>query len=187
MTFVIWITGLPGSGKSTIAKKLLKLLKDNKISIKYLRLDKFRKKIVPNPKYTEEERDFVYRKLGDYAIELSKNNNVLIDATAHKKLYRDYVRKKVNNFIEVYIKCPLDICIKRETNRKESLVMARIYKKALERKMHRKKFDGLGQVIGVDVPFEENKSSEIIINSNEVKPLDAAKRIFRKLNVLLSK
>lgn len=178
---IVWVTGLPGSGKSTIAKKLLKLLDKHKISYKYLRLDKFRKKIVPKPKYTEKERNLVYRKLADYAFELSKNNNIIIDATAHKKTYRDYLRNKVKNFIEVYIKCPLEICIERESKRKQGLVMAEIYRKALERKKTGKQFKNLGQVIGIDIKFEENKNAEVIIESDKISPEEAALIIFKKI------
>lgn len=178
---IIWITGLPGSGKSTIAKELLKLLDKNKISYKYLRLDKFRKKIIAKPKYTEEERDFVYRKLADYAFRISKNNNVIIDATAYKRRYRDYLRKKVKNFIEVYVKCPLNICIKRESKRKNGLVMAAMYRKALERKKTGKEEKNLGQVIGVDVEFEENKNVEVIIKSDKINPKEAARIIFNEI------
>ncbi len=184
-TFTLWLTGLPGSGKSTIAKELLKLLDKNKISYKYLRLDQFRKKIISSPQYTKKERDFVYKKLADYAFELSKNNNVIVDATAYKKKYRDYLRDKVKNFIEIYVKCPVELCIERESKRKQGLVMANIYKKAMKRKnleknKTKKEFGNLGQVIGIDVKFEENKNAEIIIESDKINQKDAAEIILKE-------
>ena len=72
MPFAIWITGLPGSGKSTIAKELAK-----KIDAEILRLDEFRKKLVPNPKFTYEERTFVYTKLAEKGGKLSKKKNII--------------------------------------------------------------------------------------------------------------
>jgi len=182
MAFAVWITGLPGCGKSTIAKELVKLLNKNKIKTEILRLDKIRKRYVKKPKYTDKERDFVYRKFSDEGIKLVKNNNIIYDATAHKKKYRDYARKKIKNFIEVYVKCPLDVCIKRESKRKAGLVMANMYKKALERRKSKKKYPKLGQVIGVDVPYEENKKAEVEINSNKTRPQQAAKIIFENVN-----
>lgn len=185
MAFAIWITGLPGSGKSTIAKDLVKILNKNKIKAEILRLDKIRKKYVKKPKYTGKERDFVYRKFVDEGIALiKKDKNLIYDATAHKKKYRNYARKKIKNVVEVYVKCPLKICIGRESKRKGGLVIANMYKKALERKKSKKKYPKLGQVIGVDVPYEINKKAEIKIDSTKIKPKQAANKIFKKIKCL---
>lgn len=185
MTFAIWITGLPSSGKSTIAKELIKKLKKSKINFICLRLDKIRKQIVKKPKYTEKERDFVYKAYADKGIGLIKKTNVVFDATAHKLKYRDYARKRIKNFIEVYVKCPLKVCIERESKRKEGFVVAQMYKKALERKRNKIRYKYLGQVIGVDVPYEENKKAEIIINSYKVSAKKAADIIFDMIKPLI--
>ena len=182
MPFAIWVTGLPGSGKSAISGELIKILKKEKVKFKYLRLDEIRKKIVKNPKYTNKERDFVYKKFADIGVNcIKKNKNVIFDATAHKKKYRERARKKIKNFAEAYIKCPISICVKRESKREQGLVIADIYKKALQRKRAGKKYKNLGKVIGVDVMFEESKKSEIKINSGKTKPKKAANIIFNDL------
>lgn len=185
MAFAIWITGLPGSGKSTIAKELVKLLSKNKIKAQILRLDRIRKRYVPKPKYTDEERDFVYKGYADEGFKLiMRTKNVIYDATAHKKKYRNYARKNIKDFIEVYVKCPVKVCMTRESRRKEGRVLANLYKQALERKKSKKKHPKLGQVIGVDVPYEENKKAEIVINSNKLKPKQVADKILRKIQEL---
>ena len=182
MPWLIYITGLPGSGKSTIAKALLKLLSSKKIEATYLRLDEIRKEIVPEPQYTEEERERVYQAYAERGLKLvEKGKNVILDATAHRKKWRDWVRCKVKDFFEVYIKCDLDTCIKRESERKEGLVMADLYKKALERKKTGKDFPGLGEVIGVDVPYEEYKKADIIIESDKLSSEEAAREILTKI------
>ena len=182
MPWLIYITGLPGSGKSTIAKDLFELLASEKIEAVYLRLDDIRKEIVPEPHYTEEERERVYQAYAKRGIELVRNGkNVILDATAHRKKWRDMVRAQAENFMEVYIKCDLNICVKRESERKEGLVMADIYKKALERKRTGKDFPGLGEVIGVDVPYEENEGAEVKIESDKILPENAAKIIFDRV------
>lgn len=166
---IIWITGLPGSGKSTIAKELLKL-----IDFKYLRLDLFRKEFVKEPKYTDEERDYVYKKLVDKALEMK---DVIIDATAHKKKYRDFARQKTK-LIEVYVKCGLNESMKRESTREGlSDIQKNMYKKALQGER-----EGLGQVIGIDVPYEENSDAEIIIDSEKLSPQEAAEKIANFIN-----
>ena len=182
MPWLIYITGLPGSGKSTIAQALLKLLAARKIDATFLRLDEIRKEIIPEPHYTEEEREKVYQAYAERGLELILDEkNVILDATAHRKKWRDLVRSQVINFLEVYIKCDLDTCIKRESQRKEGLVMADIYKKALERKKTGRDFPGLGEVVGVDAPYEENQKAEVKIESDKLSAEEAAERIFAEL------
>jgi adenylylsulfate kinase len=178
MPFAIWITGLPGSGKSTIAKELMKSLKD----ADYLRLDEIRRKYIKDPKFTDEEREKVYSKFIDEGVSsIAKGKNVILDATGHKLSWRNEARKKIKDLIEVRVKCSLQGCINRETAREGGLVTANLYKKSLERKKTGKLFDDVGQVVGVDVPYEENKNAEIVINSEEVGPKEAAEQIFNEL------
>ncbi len=180
--WAIWITGLPGSGKSTIAKELMKLLEMNKIEFEYLSMDKLRKIFTPNPKYTEEERDFAYNQLVEMANSVfNKGKNILIDATSHRKRWREQARNSMKNFIEVYVKCPLEICMSRESKRKNDLIIQNIYKKGLQRLKTREKIEGLGQIVGLDVPYEEPEDPEIIINSSELSPKQSAEKIFKYL------
>ncbi len=74
--FCIWLTGIPGSGKSTIAKELADELKKKNISVQILRLDEIRKVVTPNPDYSEKERDIVYRASVMIAKFLYDNSNV---------------------------------------------------------------------------------------------------------------
>lgn len=185
MPFAIWVTGLPGSGKSTVAESLLKILHKNNIHATYLNMDLLRKKLVKRPmytSYTSKERDIAYKKFADIGIlENMKNKNVIYDATAHKLKYRNYAKKRIKNFVEVYIKCPLKTCIERETKRRHKIIMTELYKKALQRRKKEKRFKGIGKVIGIDVKYQENKRAELIIRSDKINPPQAAKIIFNFL------
>lgn len=182
MPSAIWITGLPGSGKSTIAKGLLRKLENEGVQVTLLRLDEIREKYVPQPKYTEEERDYVYGKLLEEGLSLIKaGKNIIFDATAHRYRWRDNARKNIKNFAEIYVRCDLDICIKREEERKEGFIMAELYKKALRRKKTGKIYEGLGEVVGVDVPYEESKNVEVIVNSEKLTAEEAAEDIYNEL------
>lgn len=151
-------------------------------NVEHLRLDEIRNKFIKQPKFTDEERDFVYRAFAEEGIRtLKKGKNIVYDATAHKLKWRDFARGRIEDFLEVYVKCPVDECIKRESKRKSSLVMADMYKKAMERKKTGKDFEGLGQVIGIDVPFEENEKAELTINSDRVGADEAAELIMNEL------
>ena len=67
--------------------------------------------------------------------------------------------------------------MKRESARGEGLVQADLYKKAIERKATGKNYEGLGKVVGVDVPYEENKNAEMVIDSEQLQPEEAARKI----------
>lgn len=178
MTFCLWITGLPGSGKSTIARKFKELYSDE---VKILRLDKIREELrkeLENPpeKYSEEERELVYKKLAEKAKEkFEKGNNIIIDATGHKRKWRNYARSIIDSFKVVYIKCPLKTAMERESKREDNLVVQNLYKKALSED---ETVEGLP---GVDVEYEEPINPKLIIKSDKVGPEKAAKKIIEEI------
>jgi len=170
--WVIWITGLPGSGKSTISRKVQEKLLAKRIKSKILELDEIRKIITPNPKYTDEERDIVYLSLVYMARLLADCGiNVIIDATGNRLAYREKARELISNFIEVYIKCPLDICIKREEERDAQHSPKDIYKKGISGES--------GNVPGINVPYEESPNPEIVIDSSKCSINESAEIIIK--------
>lgn len=170
-----WFTGLPGSGKSKVSELVRELLITEGTVCERIELDAIRKEYVPSPQYTDEERDFVYEKLVERAAErVHAGVNVIIDATAHKRAYRERARKKIERFVEVAVSCPLSICIERESKRKGGVIAAQMYRRALERKKKGTQFEDLGKVIGVDVPYEENPDAEIIVDSSLTSALENA-------------
>jgi adenylylsulfate kinase-like enzyme len=184
----IWFCGLPGSGKSTISKLVVKLLEEERIEAVYLSMDEIRKMIFPNPTYSDEERDSAYRAFVLFASMLCRNGiNVILDATAHKKKWRDLAREECRDFVEVYVKCPVEICIERETEREgQGLVRKKLYLDALERLRTGTTITGLGKLPGVDEPFEESPSPEITIDSSNEKGETLARQVvdrLRKLNL----
>ncbi len=182
MTWVVWFTGLPGSGKTSIAREFVTLLD---CEYEMLRLDEFRKKLVPEPRYTEEERDCVYNAVGVTASVLAKHGIcVIVDATAHRKKWRDRARSQVEKFYEVYVKCPLEVCMERETERVDNLIVSEMYRKALERKRKRERGEKIeesevGEVVGVDVPYEEPETPELVIEADRTTPEEGARMVYR--------
>jgi len=173
---VLWICGLPGSGKSTIAKIVLrKLAKEHSLQFAYLSMDEIRKMIFTEPTYDDRERDAAYRMIVLIASFLSKSGvSVLIDATAHRRVWRDLARRELGEkYLEAYVKCPIEICIERETKRENGNVRRRLYEDALERSKTGKEVSGLGKVPGVDEPFEES-DAEIVVDSLKNSPEQAA-------------
>ncbi len=173
MSWVVWFTGLPGCGKTTIAEKTKALLSENGVESRTLQLDEIRRVITPHPRYTDEERETVYASLAYMAKLLSEAGvNVIIDATANKRSYRDLARSFVPSFAEVYIRAPLDVCISREAVRKAKFAPKDIYKKSAAQK---------ATVPGVNVPYEEPLKPEIVVDSEKLSPEESAQFIARRI------
>jgi adenylylsulfate kinase len=155
MTWAIWITGLPGSGKSVIADNVRAILK-----VQVLELDEIRKFITPKPSYSDDEREIVYASLVYMAkLLVTSGNSVIIDATANRRRYRDRARAAIRNFAEVYVKCSLDTCMERERDRKAKYAPTGIYKRSNK--------DG-ATVPGVNVPYEEPVNPEVVVDSEQM-------------------
>ncbi|MBF0506259.1 MAG: adenylyl-sulfate kinase [Nitrospirae bacterium] len=149
---VIWITGLPGSGKSTLADGIKECFPDFVV----LRMDEFRKIATPEPAYTETERDIVYRSIVYTAMVLSKlGHDAIIDATGNRNKWRDLARQLIPNFMEIYLKCPLDVCVERE--------LSRGLTRGAPKDIYAKGKAGW-PVPGLQVPYEEPLSPELLIN-----------------------
>jgi adenylylsulfate kinase len=115
MSWAIWITGPPASGKSSIARAVEAELRGLGQPVKRLELDEVRETITPAPSYTDAEREVVYRALGCMAVLLIEAGRpVLIDATAHRRRWRDLVREAVSQFAEVQLLCPLEVDVPYE-------------------------------------------------------------------------
>lgn len=160
MTWAVWITGLPGSGKTVIAQKVRRILEERGIvggGVKVLELDEIRRFITPQPTYSDEERELVYASLVYMAKLLVESGKpVIIDATANRRKYRERARETIPNFAEVYVKCSLSTCMKREGRRKAKYAPSGIYNKAIE--------NG-AMVPGVNVPYEEPLNPDVVVNS----------------------
>jgi adenylylsulfate kinase len=172
MTWAVWITGLPGSGKTVIAQKVRSILEERGIvgsGVKVLELDEIRGFITPQPTYSGDERELVYASLVYMAKLLVEcGTPVIIDATANRRKYRERARDTIPNFAEVYVKCSLDTCMEREGRRKAKHAPAGIYKKATAKG---------ATVPGVNVPYEEPTKPEVVVNSETMSVKACAEKV----------
>ena len=114
-SFAIWITGLPASGKSTIVSALTPQLEAMGFVVEVLESDEVRRVLTPIPTYSEAERDLFYRALAFTGQRLVAHGvTVVFDATAHRRVYRDFARSVIPRFIEVAVECPLATCMERD-------------------------------------------------------------------------
>jgi len=171
----VWITGLPASGKSVISHALLDKLETSGKSAQILSSDMLRRIVTPKPSYSLEERDIVYATIIFVAKLLTSNGvNVIIDATGNLRRYRDEARKQIPRFMEVYIRCPIEICMNRETKRGITFHAPKdIYTKG--------KIGKSSTVPGLGAPYEPPLHPEVTVDTENPNADEHAKKILKVL------
>jgi adenylylsulfate kinase len=162
--FAVWLTGLPASGKSTTARALAKELEGRGVDCDVLESDELRKVLTPHPRYDEEEREDFYRQMAWIGALLVRHGvAVLFDATAHRRIYREQARREIPSFVEVYVSCPLEVCMARDPKG--------IYRAAAAG----------GQVPGLQAPYEPPVEPDVLIHGDRDDPAESAKRVLAAL------
>ena len=165
--FAIWITGLPASGKTALAEAIMRRLYEwYEIKVVNLESDTLRKVLTPEPTYSHKERDWLYGVMAYIGQMLTTNGiNVIFDATGNKRAHRDKTRASIPKFMEVYTRCPLQTCMARDPKG--------IYRMA--------QVGNASTVPGIQDPYEEPESPEVIIESDKVSPEDGAEHVIAKM------
>jgi len=176
MSWAIWVTGRPGSGKSTVARTAAARLAERGTPVTVLELDEIRRILTPCPTYAESERDTVYRALVFMAQALTEAGvPVVIDATGHRRAWRDLARASLARFAEVQLDCPLEVAEARERTRPAGHAPRDIYASA----------GRPGSTVpGVDVPYERAASPDLVVDTSLEDVETAAERIAALVGVL---
>jgi adenylylsulfate kinase len=158
-----------------VTETLLTALDEKGVRAQLLSSDALRKVLTPKPSYSLEERGIVYDTLVYVAKLLTQNDvNVVIDATGNLRRYRDNARNRIRSFIEVYLECPLKVCMEREARRGKTYhAPKQIYTRAKEGKAP--------TVPGVGQPYEPPLKPELTIDTTKVNPEGAAQKIWLKI------
>ena len=164
--FAVWLTGLPASGKSTIARALAVELAGKGIRAAVLESDAVRREITPNAGYGEAERDAFYGTVAFLARMLVLHGvPVIVDATANRRAYRDRARAAIPRFLEVHVHCPLAVCQARDP-----------------KGIYRRGAAGTAQnVPGVSAPYEPPLTPEVVVDGERDDPAVAAGHIVSAL------
>ncbi len=163
---VIWITGTPASGKSTIATLVEERLRERGEPVENLDADEVRSNLSPNLGYTEEARDENTKRLAWMGQLLSKYGcNVLVAAVSPLRAYRERAREWCPNFVEVFVECSLDECKRRDP-------------KGLYARAERGE---ISDIAGWHMPFEKPNGAEVYINSETCEADEAADIVVQKL------
>ena len=164
--FTVWFTGLPCSGKSTIADAVAGELRKRKPNVERLDADIIRKHLWRELGYSKEDRDENIRRAAYLAQLLTRNGvAVLTSFISPYRELREHARREIGDFVEVYVKCPVEVCMQRDTRE--------MYKKALAGDIH--------NFTGVSDPYEEPLHPEVLIESDKEPLAQSVGRVMAKL------
>jgi adenylylsulfate kinase len=167
--FTVWFTGLPCSGKTTLSRLLFARLHSLGYPIELLDGDEVRLYLSQGLGYSRQDRDLNICRIG-YVCHLLSRNGVIAIAAAVSPYQetREAVRKRIERFIEVYTKCPLEVCLARDVKG--------MYKKALAGE--------IPQFTGVSDPYEEPAEPEVTVETDKLPPEDCLALILERLTAL---
>ena len=113
--FTVWFTGLPCSGKSTLARALEQQLRSIERQVEVLDGDEVRTRLTKGLGFSKADRDENIRRIAYVAKLLTRVQAVaIVAAVSPYRDIRDEARAEIGNFVEVYVKCPLEECIRRD-------------------------------------------------------------------------
>ncbi|MFL5662793.1 MAG: adenylyl-sulfate kinase [Ktedonobacteraceae bacterium] len=164
--FTIWFTGLSGSGKSTLSEIIEERLKARGRNVEILDGDIVRTHLSKGLGFSREDRDTNIKRIAFVCGLLTRNGVICISAAiAPYSEAREWARHEIKNFVEVYVKCPIEVCRQRDVKG--------LYKLVDEGKI--KNFTG------VDDPYEEPEHPELVIRTDKESIEESVERIFAKL------
>ena len=168
--FVVWLTGLPSSGKTTVARILEEELRGRGLRVELLDGDEVRRWLSPEAGFSREDRERHLRRVA-YVSKLLARNGVAVIASfvSPYRSVREEARRLVEaeglRFVEVYVKCPLEVCMERDVKG--------LYRRALRGE--------ISDMTGVQDPYEEPTKPEVVVETDRETPEECAGKILRKL------
>jgi len=166
-TPVIWMTGLSGAGKTTLANLFYNYCQKQNIPADLLDGDELRKTLSSDLGFSPQDRKEHNRRIIIVAKLLSKNGiTTIVPLISPYKETRNLARKEIPNFVEVYVKASLDTCIKRDPKG--------LYKKA--------KSGEIKNMTGLQSPYEEPENPELVLDTEKLTPQECLDGIISYLD-----
>lgn len=162
----IWFTGLPSSGKSTIARVVFQHLLERSLLVELLDGAEVRESLSRGLSFSKEDREEHIRRMGYVAKLLSRNGVIVICcAVSPYRATRDEVRRNTIRFVEVYVECPIPVAEQRDTDG--------WYAKARRGEVE--------EFTGVNAPYEPPENPEVHIRSDLESVEQAAAKVIARL------
>jgi adenylylsulfate kinase len=167
--FTAWFTGLPCSGKTTVADGVADVLRDRGYRVERLDGDIVRKGLTSDLGFSKEDRDENIKRV-TFVAKLLTRNGVAVLATfvSPYSERRRKTREEIGEFVEVYTRCPVEVCIERD--------IKGMYRKALAGEI--KNFTG------IDDPYEEPEDPELILDTDKESIEESVQRVLDRLGEL---
>jgi len=164
--FVIWLTGMAGAGKTTLATHLGKRFSAAGRPAEVIDGDSASEILTRGLGVSKEDRDTAVRRMGAVSRMLVRHGAVVVVASLSPlREAREAVRKDVRRFVEVFVDAPMETLLARDSEG--------MYRKALAHE--------LTNVAGIDDPFEPPTRPELVVRTDQEKPDAALGRLFQKL------
>jgi adenylyl-sulfate kinase len=164
--FALWFTGLPSSGKTTLARLIERELRARGLKVEVLDGDEVRQHLSPQLGFSKEERDIHIRRIAYVARLLVRHGVIaIVAAISPYRETRRYARQLIGRFVEVYVNCPVEVCIERDVKG--------LYKRALRGE--------IAHFTGISDPYEEPLAPELVIYSHQEAPAESARRVLARL------
>lgn len=164
--FVLWMTGLSGAGKTTVALEMLRQLEGRDVKIERLDGDIVRESLTKDLGFSAEDRRTNIERITFVTKLLSRNGvGCVCSFISPYQAVRDYVRENTTNFLEVYINAPLDVVIGRDVKG--------LYKKAIAGE--------IPNFTGISDPFEAPENPDIEVRTDQQTVEESAAFLIREL------
>ena len=169
MNCTIWFTGLSGSGKTTLSKRVEEALLERGLNVEVLDGDVVRTNLSKGLGFSKEDRDINIRRIGFVCNLLTRNGVTTIAAAISPyRAIREENRQLIKRYVEVYVRCPVEICIQRDPKG--------LYAKA-----------EAGQIpnfTGISDPYEEPEKPEIVVDTDKEDVDQSVLKIIRTLELM---
>ncbi|MHA1363386.1 MAG: adenylyl-sulfate kinase [Candidatus Freyarchaeota archaeon] len=167
--FGVWLTGLPASGKTTIARALEKALRRRGLRVEVLDGDEVRRNLSPDLGFTRKDRETHARRVAYVAKLLVRNGvAVIVGLISPYRNFREHARKQIGNFVEVWVRCPLEECMRRDPKG--------LYERALRGE--------ISDLTGIQDPYEEPLNPEVTVDTSKESVEESVNKIIKKLENL---
>lgn len=164
--FTLWFTGMSGAGKSTISERVYARLKESGAKVELLDGDVVRTHLSKGLGFSKEDRDTNIRRIGFVCELLSRNGVIaLVAAISPYRAVREEVRSRIDNFVEVYVHCPIEVLADRDVKG--------LYKKALAGE--------IPSFTGVSDPYEPPANPEVTVDSSREAVDDSVEKVWNTL------